>query len=87
MPHKILVDYSEEHHDKFVTEVIVRNKVEDAFKNEEFVVFLQPKFSFATDSMCGAEALVRWKQNEGFLPPNSFIPVLERNGMIVQLDL
>ena len=87
MPPNIFVDYSEEHHDTFVTEVIVRNKVEDAFKNEEFVVFLQPKFSFATDSMCGAEALVRWKQNEGFLPPNSFIPVLERNGMIVQLDL
>ena len=35
----------------------------------------------------GAEALVRWiHPTEGFLNPGSFIPVFEKNGMIVEVD-
>jgi sensor c-di-GMP phosphodiesterase-like protein len=37
--------------------------------------------------MIGAEALIRWKQNDGSLiSPMTFIPLFERNGMIRQLD-
>ena len=37
--------------------------------------------------MVGAEALVRWKMDDGsFISPGEFIPIFERDGLIVQLD-
>ena len=66
-------------------------KVEDdmyrALANHEFQVYLQPKISAAKESLAGAEALVRWiHPQEGFIPPNRFIPIFERNGFILNLD-
>ena len=66
-------------------------KVEDdmdaALVNREFKVYLQPKISTAQESLAGAEALVRWiHPQEGFIPPNKFIPIFEKNGFILKLD-
>ena len=66
-------------------------KVEDdmdaALINREFQVYLQPKISTAEEVLAGAEALVRWiHPQEGFIPPNKFIPIFERNGFILKLD-
>ncbi len=66
-------------------------KVEDdmdrALVNKEFKVYLQPKMNSAEETLAGAEALVRWiHPEEGFIPPNRFIPIFEQNGFIVKLD-
>lgn len=66
-------------------------KVEDdmdrALENREFQVYLQPKISTTDEQLGGAEALVRWiHPTEGFIPPNKFIPIFEKNGFILQLD-
>ena len=66
-------------------------KVEDdmdaALARHEFQVYLQPKISTAQEDLAGAEALVRWiHPQEGFIPPNKFIPIFERNGFILKLD-
>ncbi len=66
-------------------------KVEDdmdaALVRHEFQVYLQPKISTAQETLAGAEALVRWiHPQEGFIPPNKFIPIFERNGFILKLD-
>lgn len=66
-------------------------KVEDdmdrALANKEFKVYLQPKVDSAKETLAGAEALVRWiHPQEGFIPPNRFIPIFEQNGFIVKLD-
>ncbi len=66
-------------------------KVEDdmdrALANKEFKVYLQPKVNSAEETLAGAEALVRWiHPEEGFVPPNRFIPIFEQNGFIVKLD-
>ena len=66
-------------------------KVEDdmdaALANHEFQVYLQPKISTVQETLAGAEALVRWiHPQEGFIPPNKFIPIFERNGFILKLD-
>lgn len=59
----------------------------DAIKSGEFIVFYQPKVDSRTNTMVGGEALVRWMRNGEILPPNSFIPVLEREGLVKELDL
>ena len=62
-------------------------RFEDALLNQEFVVWFQPKFDIHTERMTGAEALVRWKWADGtVVSPGEFIPLFERDGLIVRLD-
>ena len=60
---------------------------EKAVKNEEFVVYYQPKYDPKTRKLRGAEALIRWNSPElGFLSPGRFIPIFEKNGFITEID-
>ncbi len=67
-------------------EEFIENNIEEALKNEEFVVYYQPKTCLEKQTICGAEALVRWKSKDGLIPPDRFIPVLEKNGLVGKLD-
>ena len=60
--------------------------LEDAIKNHEFVVYLQPKVGCSDDKVIGAEALVRWVKNGKMIFPDAFIGVFEKYGGIVELD-
>ena len=63
-------------------------KMERALKNGEFIPYLQPKYDLENETIGGAEALVRWMDPvEGMIVPNEFIPLFEKNGFIVELDL
>lgn len=65
----------------------IENRMADAIRKKDFVVFYQPKYYAADARLSGAEALVRWKKKDGvYLPPGDFIPVFEKNGFIVELD-
>lgn len=57
-----------------------------AIKNKEFLPYYQPKVSLKDHRLCGCEALVRWKRDGKLVPPMEFIPVLEKNGNICELD-
>lgn len=59
-----------------------------AIENNEFKVYYQPVYDLKTGKIASAEALVRWQRNEGnMVSPGQFIPVLEENGRISQMDL
>lgn len=65
----------------------VEDHMEQALEDGEFVMYLQPKYSIEHNEIVGAEALVRWFSKEkGMLPPDQFIPVLEANGFIKEMD-
>ena len=65
----------------------VQRRFPKALENREFKVFYQPKHESITGNIAGAEALVRWKHGEyGFMGPNQFIPIFEKNGFITKLD-
>ena len=62
--------------------------LERAFGAGEFVVHYQPKANVQTGAITGVEALVRWQHPErGLLPPDAFVPIAERNGLIRRLTL
>lgn len=64
----------------------IKYKYEKALKNEEFVVYYQPKVNSVNRRLHGAEALVRWVSDGQMIPPGSFIPILERENLIDELD-
>lgn len=79
--------YDDEMIQKHLRERMLENDFESAIKNNEFVVYFQPKYSAKTGKIVGAEALVRWKKPDGsMISPGEFIPLYEKNGQIVQLD-
>lgn len=72
---------------KLLREQAITESMEDALKQRQFSVYLQPKYSLDGGRLAGAEALVRWKHPElGFISPGEFIPIFEKNGFISQLD-
>lgn len=80
--------YSEQDRLRSLRDKDMENRMHSALQRGEFIVHLQPKQALASATIAGAEALVRWKASEaGLIPPNEFIPLFERNGFIVDLDL
>ena len=60
-----------------------------SLENNRFMVFFQPKYDIRPDKpvLASAEALVRWDHPElGMISPGIFIPLLEENGLILDLD-
>lgn len=69
-------------------ENVLRNKMQEALKNQDFKLYLQPKVDISSGKVCGAEALVRWQDKDmGLISPDRFIPLFERTGFIRKLDL
>ncbi len=80
--------YSDEDRLRLAEEKELENRMRVALDAGEFVIFLQPKLELRTNAIVGAEALVRWADPvRGLVPPNDFIPLFERNGFVVDLDL
>ena len=70
---------------KHVADVI--SQLPKALKEGEIQVWYQPQVDYATGEITGGEALCRWKHGKiGWIPPGSFIPILEDAGMIYDLD-
>ena len=63
------------------------SEMKHAIKENQFVVYYQPQVRYDLNDVYGAEALVRWNHpQDGFVPPNEFIPLFERSGFITELD-
>jgi diguanylate cyclase (GGDEF)-like protein len=72
----------EDAHDKF--EMIRDLRL--ALDNQEMELFYQPKIDAKSGKVTSAEALLRWKhQRRGMVPPDVFIPLAERHGLIGSL--
>lgn len=83
-----IVDYVETIEKDALTRKMVEDKMAHALETKRFQLYLQPKVRVLDGSVCGAEALVRWMEDDVcFMHPVDFIPILERNGFIVKLDM
>ncbi len=79
--------YTREMEEKRIFNRALEKKFDKAISNKEFVAFFQPKYSTATEEITGAESLVRWIEADGsMVMPGDFIPLYERDGLIVRLD-
>lgn len=53
----------------------------------DFSLHLQPQISLASEEVCGAEALIRWRFNDKDISPSVFIPIAEEMGLIEEVGL
>ncbi len=78
--------YSQEMASEAITRLEKEQMLHEAFEQEQFILHFQPQISMQTGRMVSMEALVRWQHPEkGMIPPNDFIPDIERLGLIVEL--
>lgn len=69
-----------------IEEVDFDIKIKKAFEDDQFFLEYQPIVDFSHKDIKLAECLVRWKSPvDGNIPPNIFIPVLEKNKKIIDL--
>jgi len=66
--------------------VITPDDIQEGIRRNEFEVHFQPKADAATLSVVGMEALARWRHNGKMIPPEIFIGVAERYGLIAALS-
>ncbi|MFR9711620.1 EAL domain-containing protein [Paenibacillus sp. MB22_1] len=72
--------------DRLQSQITLEKKMIRALARGEFELHFQPKVNASTKELTGFEALIRWKDPvQGYIPPNSFIPIAEENGFIVEL--
>lgn len=67
---------------------MIETNLRQAFDRNEFYLVYQPKARLADGSVCGVEALLRWRRPDHTeVGPDKFIPVLEETGLIVPVGL
>jgi len=79
--------YTETLNKQYYAESKILPLFEKALENKEILVYLQPKIESRTGKLVGMEALARLRDDDGsIIPPDLFIPILERTGRIIELD-
>ena len=79
--------YTSDMTDRIEEELRMMMRIKDALDKKRFTFYVQPKCRIYDGKVIGAEALVRWLDPEkGLVSPAEFIPLLEKNGMIGELD-
>lgn len=62
-------------------------EVKEGLKRGDFTFFIQPQCDLMTGKIVGGEALARWNHpQKGWISPGVFIPVIEKNGLVAELD-
>ncbi|HBG5344761.1 TPA: EAL domain-containing protein [Clostridioides difficile] len=81
--------FNEDTRNRLYKEKRLEDNMNKALEKGEFIVYYQPKYSLNDENKIeGAEALIRWNSPElGFISPVDFVPLSEKNGFIVNIDM
>ncbi|WP_173714632.1 EAL domain-containing protein [Clostridium beijerinckii] len=78
--------YSSKINDEFLDKIDVKEKLNKAMKNNEFIIYYQPIISLRSMKVLYSEALIRWKQGDKIISPAEFIPIAKSVGEIIPID-
>lgn len=86
--HQTIAFYTEDIRNTMLKEKAIESQMNEALTANQFVVYYQPKYKISNLQLDSAEALVRWQHKDGkMIPPDEFIPLFEKNGFIIQVDI
>lgn len=84
--HGQVVNYMPEQASFVFDELTLYNEMHLALEKNEFVIYFQPIVDAKTKEIVSAEALIRWVHPvHGLIPPNAFIPIMEKTGFINEI--
>jgi len=70
--------FNPEHDQLTIQKHLQLDEIQQAFSNNELVLYYQPKINMNTGEVFGVEALIRWLHPEkGLIPPLEFLPIIE----------
>ncbi|MCR5329140.1 MAG: GGDEF domain-containing phosphodiesterase [Saccharofermentans sp.] len=82
-----IIIFTDKMHEDILWGNYIKAYLDTAVENDEFTIYLQPKFDIRNGKIKGAEALIRWNyKKKEFLYPGRFIPFFERDGSIGKID-
>ncbi|MFL8673649.1 EAL domain-containing protein [Clostridioides sp. GD02404] len=80
--------YEESFYKSYMNRMKLEIDTANAYKDYEFVTYLQPKVSLISGEVIGAEALLRWFDKDGnSIPLYKFLPILNQNSYIILIDI
>lgn len=78
--------YSRELDHKIKEKIRMEHKLRQALKERKLDVYIQPQFVADSHQMYWGEALLRWfDEEEGYIPPDTFISQAEETGLIYEI--
>lgn len=81
--------YDDNMHEREIYSEKLIGDMDAGVEERQFKVYYQPKYNVSGDEpvLASAEALIRWDHPEyGLVPPGSFVPLFEQNGLVQKLD-
>ncbi len=80
--------YNQKMNTRALERLSLENSAYQALERKEFIIYYQPLVNLQTETITGAEALMRWqKPEQGLISPGQFIPLLEETGLILPTGL
>ena len=80
--------YHKNMYKRYYVDLKIEELLYEAYAQNEFEPFFQAYVNTDTQDFIGAEVLMRWiKSDEKIIPPNMFIPILEKNKFIIEVEL
>jgi diguanylate cyclase (GGDEF)-like protein/PAS domain S-box-containing protein len=78
--------FKSEMNNRNLESIKLENALYKALDQDELVIYYQPQIDSKTNTIIGAEALLRWNHpTEGMISPVTFIPIAEETGLIVPI--
>ena len=75
--------YKSEMEEQLEQEQAIINEMYTALEDNQFAVFIQPKYNLNSNRPSGGEALIRWNHPvKGMLSPDKFIPIFEKMDLL-----
>lgn len=84
---EIVVCFTDKIKRDIINEKEIMHNINLAMIRGEIVPFYQPKVNSRTGELIGCEALTRWIKNGNIISPGEFIPIVEKNDKICDLDM
>ena len=80
--------YDPDVHKRNTEEYQILSEFQRGLDNHEIFFCLQPQCRVSSGRIVGAESLARWRTAEGrLIPPARFVPILEKHGIVTNLDM
>ena len=78
--------FSQDLNDAAKDRLLIESQLREAIREQQFLLYYQPKIDIRTQQVVGYETLLRWlRPDNTMVPPLKFIPVAESTGLIVQI--